>query len=300
MNNLNRIHLAGLRTVEAIGRLGTLRAAANELGVTPGAVSQQVQKTERQLGHALFLRRRTGMSLTARGEQVMRHLSTGMSELSAAVAMAVRVREEVLTVSAAPVFTGKWLVWRLTKFNSAHPDIRVHVDATEQIVDPDLSDVDVCIRVGDDKWSGANATKLLDQWVFPVCSPAIAERIGSAKDLSGIPIIRDSGAMFGWNVWLEPEGLAESILNDGPVFSNSSLCVDAAIAGQGVFLAWETIAGDAIERGQLVAPLSGRYPNGLAFWLVVGNQAAKSRKLRTFATWLHREMNSPLDSPQPQ
>ena len=90
-----------------------------------------------------------------------------------AVAMAVRVREEVLTVSAALVFAGKWLVWRLTKFNSAHPDIRVRVDASEHIVDPDFSDVDVCIRVGNDKRSGANASKILDQRVFPVCSPAM-------------------------------------------------------------------------------------------------------------------------------
>ncbi|MBL4906933.1 MAG: LysR family transcriptional regulator, partial [Sneathiella sp.] len=147
MNNLNKVQLAGLRAIEAVGRLGTLRLAAEELGVTPGAVSQQVQKTEQQLGCLLFERRPKGLTATTMGAEVIRRLSSGMAELSAAVALTETREENVLTVSVAPVFAGKWLVWRLKSFNEQYPHIRVRVDASIDLVDPNISDVDVCIRV---------------------------------------------------------------------------------------------------------------------------------------------------------
>ena len=295
MKNLNRIQLGGLRAVEAVGRLGNLREAAEEIGVTPGAVSQQVVKTERQLGRTLFQRRPKGMALTPHGKEMMRHLTSGMSELSAAVATVELSRENALTVSAAPVFAGKWLVWRLKDFNEKHPDVRIRVDATTSLVDPDYSDVDVCIRVGRGQWSGVNAIKLVDQRVFPVCSPAMAEHLSAPQDLTGVPIIRDSGEMFGWNTWLAPNGLDENMLSEGPAFSDASLCLDAAVAGQGVFLAWETIACDALEAGRLVAPLPGRYPTGLAFWFVVGAHTRKPQNVRNFENWLRHELEAALD-----
>ncbi len=301
MQNLSRINLGGLRAIEAVGRLGSLRAAADEIGVTIGAVSQQVQKTEQQLGRRLFERRPKGLRLTPQGEAVMRHLTAGMSELSAGVALAERRQEHVLTVSVAPVFASKWLVWRLKSFNARHPDIHVRVDATQTMVDPDTSDVDVCIRVGTGDWPGVSASKLIDQRVFPVCSPMLAQQISSPKDLARFPIIRDQGQTFSWNIWLKHNGLDETILGDGPEFSDGSLCLDAAIAGQGVFLAWETVACDALRFGRLVAPFPDRYRTDLAHWFVTGQHVSKSRSVRDFERWLRRELEvslAPVDSPQ--
>jgi LysR family glycine cleavage system transcriptional activator len=295
MRNLNRIGLGGLRAIEAVGRLGSLRAAADEIGVTPGAVSQQVQKTEAQLGCALFERRAKGMTLTPRGQDVLRHLTSGMSELSAAVALAARHREDTLTVSVAPVFAGKWLVWRLNGFHQAHPHLRIRVDATSVFVDPDTSDVDVCIRAGLGQWPGVNLTKLADQRALPVCSPALAPQINCPRDLGRVPVIRDHGEMFGWNIWLEPNGLDEAILSDGPVFSNASLCLDAAIAGQGVFLAWEALACDALKSGRLVAPFPDRHPTGFSYWYVTGKYAPRSQGVRDFETWLRSELDASIN-----
>jgi LysR family glycine cleavage system transcriptional activator len=148
MRNLNRYHLNGLRAVEAVGRLGTLRAAAAELGVTVGAVSQQILKSEEQFGRSLFERLPKGLTPTPFGQEVLRHLTAGFAEISAGVALAERRRDDVLTVSVAPVFAGKWLVWRLQRFRDQHPDIHVRIDAEVALVDPDTSDVDVCVRVG--------------------------------------------------------------------------------------------------------------------------------------------------------
>lgn len=300
MKNLGHIHLGGLRAIEAVGRLGGLRAAADEIGVTVGAVSQQVQKTEQQLGRALFERRPKGLRLTPHGEAVMRHLTIGMSELSAAVTLAERREDRGLTVSVAPVFASKWLVWRLKKFNALHPDIRVRVDATNTMVDPNTSDVDICIRVGTGDWQGVTMSKLIDQHIFPVCSPSLAAQISEPRDLARFPIILDQGETFGWNIWLKPNGLDDTILGDGPTFSDGSLCLDAAIAGQGVFLAWETVACDALRFGRLVAPFPDRYRTDYAHWFVTGRHGPKSRSVRDFERWLRRELEialSPVDQP---
>ena len=296
MKNLNRVHLGGLRAIEAVGRLGTLRAAADEIGVTVGAVSQKVQKAELQLGRVLFERRPKGLTLTSQGQEVVRHLTSGLSELSLAINLARRDQDDVLTVSVAPVFAEKWLVWRLKDFNDAHPAIRIRVDATTALIDPNTSDVEVCIRVGRGQWSNVKATRLLDHRVFPVCSPALARRIETPADLSKVPIIRDPGEMFGWKIWLEPNGLDEGVLGEGPTFSNGSLCLDAAIAGQGVFLAWETLACDGLNAGRLAAPFPDRYPTGLAYWFVVGQHAPKTPSVRDFENWLRGELNRSIGS----
>lgn len=290
MRNLNRIHLSGLRAVEAAGRLGSLRAAADELGVTPGAVSQQIQKTEMQLGRPLFQRRPGGMMPTDHGAKVIGHLTSGMSELSAAVAAAEFRQEDILTVSAAPVFAGKWLVWRLTRFNEKHPDIHIRLDATGMFVNPGVSDVDVCIRVGKGQWPDVDAEKLFDQIVFPVCSAAIAERLSVPQDLSNVPIIRDQHEMFGWDTWLKPNGLDASVLGDGPSFSDASLCLDAAIAGQGVFLAWDILAYHAVHAGQIAAPFNGRYASGFSTWFVTGKGIRKRKSVQVFRNWLRDEL----------
>ncbi len=290
MKNLNAVHLNGLRAVEAVGRLGTLRAAADELNVTVGAVSQQVQKAELQLGRILFERSRKGLTPTAQGADILAHLTRGLFELSTAVSIARQTAENTLTVSVAPVFAGKWLVWRLQEFNAAHPGIRIRVDATVERADPNTSDVDICIRIGRGPWPNVRADKLIDHRVFPVCSPEMANRLRTVDDLARVPIIRDPHAMFGWNVWLDPNGLNEDILDEGPVFSDASLCLDAAVAGQGVFLAWETLACDGLAAGRLVEPFPGRYPTGNSYWFITAHNTRPTANTRAFERWLRHEL----------
>ncbi len=292
MQSLNRVHLGGLRAIEAVGRLGSLAAAADEMGVTVGAVSQKVRKAEQQLGRPLFERRPSGLAPTALGAEVVRLLASGMSDLAAAVDLVGRETHDSLTVSVAPVFAEKWLVWRLQDFHDAHPGIPIRVDATIDVVDPNASDVDMCIRAGGGAWPGVEAHKLLDQRVFPVCSTALAERLATPADLADVPIIRDPGAMFGWDVWLEPNGLDEGVLGDGPTFSNASLCLDAAMTGQGVFLAWETLAGDALMSGRLAAPFRDHHASGVGYWLVVPRHARQPKAVQAFETWLREELTA--------
>ncbi len=298
MKNLNRIHLSGLRAVESVARLGSVKAAADELGVTVGAVSQQVHKTEAQLGVQLFDRQNRALLPTAHMLVMQPHLTGAMSSLSTAIATTQRGREDALTISVAPVFAGKWLVWHLKQFNKAHPGIRVRVEATIDLVDPDTSDVDLCIRVGHGPYPGLNTEKLLKQRVFPVCSPKFAGQIREPKDIGKLPIIRDPGQMYSWNTWLNLFGLDESILQDGPTFSDGSLCLDAAIAGHGVFLAWETLAVYAVKSGQVISPFPDRPSTGQAYWLISGKNAPKTKAQQAFGEWLKEELQASIGRPK--
>lgn len=292
MKNLNRIHLSGLRAAEAVGRLGSLRAAADELGVTPGAVSQQVQKVEGQLGRLLFLRTPKGLVPASDSLPLLRRMTSGMAELSGAVDMALGGHPNRITISVAPVFAAKWLVWRLPSFQAAHPDIQIGIDASASYVDPDRSEADACVRVGGGHWPESVVEKLAGQHVFPVCSPLLGERLKQPSDLPALPVIRDKGSRLDWNLWLKPNGLESAQLSPGPVYSDASLCVDAAIAGQGVFLAWETLAEYALRAGHLVMPFPDRYPSGDAYWFVTGRVKRAGGAVRAFRDWLRTELRA--------
>jgi LysR family transcriptional regulator, glycine cleavage system transcriptional activator len=292
MQNLNRIPLRALRAVEAVARLGSLARAAEELRVSPGAVSQQVASAEAALGFVLFERGAKGMRTTKRAEEICAQLTAGFSRLSQAMALAEEVREDVLTVSVAPVFAARWLIWRLPAFQAAHPDVKVRLDASVGLVDPGRGDVDLCIRVGRGDWPGLAVERLFPQIVFPVSSPALATRLASPSDLVRVPIIREPRPNFDWGDWLAPGEPAPGDLPDGPVFSDASLCLDAAISGSGVFLTFETLAADALAHGRLVEPFFRRRATQNAYWFVTAEGRTPPPPARLFRRWIKGEISA--------
>jgi len=296
MKNLNLVHLNGLRAIETVGRLGSLQAAADELGVTSGAVSQQVAKAEAQLGHLIFERRPKGLVPTEIGLRVLARLAEGFEKLSEAVALAQRRDNNCLTISVAPVFASRWLVRRLDSFAREHPDIILRIDATMQLIDPATSDIDLGIRVGDGQWPGVNADLILAQEVFPVCSPAFAGKLRVAADLLDAAVAIDNRAMFDWNVWLKVAGHDGAGIQPRHAFNEASLCLDAVMAGQGVMLAWQTLASDAIEEGRLCVPFKIRASTGFGHYFITAKDQRESRKVRSFKSWLTRELASSMDA----
>lgn len=292
MHDLNAVNLVALRAVEAVARRGSLRAAADELGVTPGAVSQQIIKAETQLDRKLFKRTPSGLIPTEVGREASIHLAEGFAALSRGVALTRRRSSEAITISVAPVFAGKWLVWRMGRFAEAHEGVRVRIDATVDLIEPRAGEIDACIRVGWGDWVGVDVEELFPQRVFPVCAPDMAAKLQNPADLANVPIIREPKSMFGWDVWLKPNGLNEDVLGDGPVFSDASLCLDASVAGQGVFLAWETLAADALQMGRLVAPFPGRFRTGISYWFVEPKGQRRLRPVEAFRAWLVSELRN--------
>ena len=208
MKNLNMLHLNGLRAVEAVARLGSLQAAAEEMSVTIGAVSQQVIKAEAQLGRSVFLRQPKGMVPLDAARPMLARLTEGFRALSQGVALGRPADENLLTVSVAPVFAARFLVHRLESFSRRHPLIRLRIEATTALADLNGGDVDLAIRVGRGVWPGVYAELLMEQRVFPVCTPALAADLRAPADILRLPAIIDGPSAFSWDIWLQQAGLA--------------------------------------------------------------------------------------------
>lgn len=289
---LNRVHLNGLRAVETVARLGSLAAAAAELNVSVSAVSQQIKRTEKQLGRALFERTPGGLVPTEFGTVFTARLSAGFRELAQAVALASEASECTLVVSVAPAFASKWLLPRLSRHFARHPNVLLRIDASVRIADLDHSDIDIAIRLGDGKWSGGRAELLLAQEVFPVCAPSIAAKLKSIEDLSQTCAITDERAMISWESWFEAAGVEPVTFLKGARFTDPMLCLESAIAGHGVMLAWQLLTADALADGRLVAPFGVRAQSGLGYWLVTSQMKSESRKVRDFKAWIREEIEA--------
>ena len=299
MRNLNTVHLNGLRALESVGRLGSLQAAADELGVTIGAVSQQINKAEAQLGRPVFERRAKGLVVTEFGTSVLARLAEGFQKLSEAVHIARRRESDALVISVAPVFASRWLVFKLERFSEQFPEIRLRIDATTSLIDPATSDVDLCIRVGRGTWPGMRAELILEQEVFPVCSPALAGSVKTPEDILKLPIVIERKAMFPWDVWLDAAGLSGREVTARHTFSEGSLCLDAAIAGQGVMLAWQTLTAYGLMGGQLVAPTGISAKTGFGHYFVTADGARETANIRAFKTWMREELATTMAEIEP-
>lgn len=289
MAMLNRVHLNGLRAVETVARLGSLSAAASELNVSASAVSQQVKRTEEQLGQALFERTASGLVLTEFGTVFTARLGAGFRELAQAIALADEASECTLVVSVAPAFASKWLLPRLSRHFARHPNVLLRIDASVRIADLDRSDIDLAIRLGDGTWPGARAELLLAQEVFPVCAPVIANKLKSIEDLALTCAITDERSMITWESWFEAAGVKPVTFLKGARFTDPMLCLESAIAGHGVMLGWQLLAADALADGRLVAPFGVRAQSGLGYWLVTSAAKTESRKVRDFKIWIREE-----------
>ena len=283
---LNRVPLRSLRAVEATARLGSLAKAASELNVSPGAVSQLVATAEKTLGLPLFERHSKGMTATPRAKELCAELTAGFSRLAKAVLLAENLADHRIVVSVAPTFAARWLLWRLPQFQAQHPDIKVDLDASVDLITPGRGNVDLCVRVGRGGWSGVKAEKLFAQVIFPVCAPGLAATLTHPRDLLRVPIIREPKPNFTWRDWLEPGEPAMAELPEGPVFSDAAMCIDAAVSGSGVFLTYETLASEPLKRGALVELFSRRRATDNAYWLISPPDTRLSRPARLFAEWL--------------
>lgn len=290
MKALNSIHLNGLRAIEAVGRLGALQAAADELGVTVGAVSQQVIKAERQLGRTVFERTARGMQPTAFGAPFLRKLNAGFRELEEAVGTARHRDDAVLVISVAPIFASRWLIHRIHQFSAENPQISLRIESTTALADLAGSDVDLGIRIGPGNWPGVKAEFILPQEMFPVCTPALADRLRTPADLVDMPAVIDANDQFTWDRWLQAAGLDQPAPRTRHMFSDASLCLDAALAGQGVLLAWPILASWALKEGLLVAPFDIRVKTGMGYYLITAPDVREPRKVALFKTWIRRAL----------
>lgn len=285
--------LLALRAFAETGRHGSIKHAAEAMGVTSGAVSQQIRLLEERIGTRLFTRTRYGVQLTDAGSKVHPALLRAFDQIENSLEAfdAINARQNV-TVSTVPSFAASWLVPRLGRFMSHHPDIEVRVEASSDLVDLRRERVDVAIRHGLGQYSDLETKRLLTPVLIPVASPKLLVEgppIREPADCLAYTLLQNSDRTD-WSLWLKALGVADdSRAKRGPAFDDDFLLIRAAEAGQGLALIRDIYANDEVAAGRLALALDQPWPAQFAYYVVRTAHATPRAAVEAFVDWLESE-----------
>jgi LysR family transcriptional regulator, glycine cleavage system transcriptional activator len=290
--------LSALRAFEAAARHMSFSRAADELHVTPAAISHQVHALEEDLGVRLFHRMNRSIELTTSAQILLPGLSDAFAGIQSAVRR-LRAHNDTgtLTVTASPSLAAKWLVLRLHRFQEQHPEVDVRISATDDVVDLTRGDFDIAIRYGCGKYPGLEIELLFTNEVFPACSPRLltgGPPLRTPEDLPRHTLIHDQAVerdpfVPTWAMWLKAAGVKDAPATAGLTFNSISLALDAAVAGQGVVLAYSNIAAADLAAERLVRLFSLALPDPFAYYIVTAPGTLERPKVQAFRNWLRQE-----------
>ena len=292
--------LTWLRSFETAARHCSFKKAADELNVTPSAISQQIRQLEEYYDIRLFVRRPRSLELTRVGGLAAPLLQRGLESITEACnAIESDRNKEVLVVTVPPSFCAKWLIPRLGRFHDRHPHIEVRIDARDDLVDLNTGWADVGVRYGDGNYPDLHVEPLIRDVYCPVCSPKLLERTGGLDHLSQITQYRLlhvdwpplSWEAPSWDMWLKATNTSHPDLEKGHRFSNEMMALDAAISGIGVALTSRANAAIALADGRLVKVLENIQPIKAQFqyYLVRSKTDSPPQSIARFCAWLHAE-----------
>jgi len=289
--------LNALRAFETAARHMNFTRAAEELSVTPGAVSQQIQNLEDYVGAALFKRTSRGLLLTDAAQTALPALREAFDRLQeASELLTASVDGRRVTVSAAPSFAAKWLVPRLGRFESDHPEVDVWLSAGMELVDFNAGEVDLAIRYGSGHYAGLEVTRLMSETVIPVASPALlaARPLDRLEDLAQHTLLHDGSpdadeSCPDWTMWLAARGVRDVDGTRGPRFNQSSLVIEAAMNGRGIALAKRALAQADLDAGRLVTTLDIATAVDFSYYVVHPKAKGRLPQVKAFVGWLKAE-----------
>jgi LysR family glycine cleavage system transcriptional activator len=280
-----------LAAFESAARHQSFSRAAQELHVTDSAISHRIRLLEEQLGQKLFIRKKSGLTLTARGSYFLAAVQSALSTLKTASAALARNERRVVRLSIGPALARNWLVGRLAEFYATHTDIDIEISATKlsgnKLAVLKSGEADIAIRYGtQEDWTGFEAMKLLEGNLFPVCSPSYRKvhEMRKPKDLLGSTLLRLPGEP--WAPWFAAAGLKCEEPLQGPVFSDADLMLDAAASSQGVALARSMLVGERLSTGRLMIPFDISIPAASAYFAVYSNGPAQKPEVGALLEWL--------------
>ena len=280
--------LASLRAFDITARTLSFTGAARELSQTQGAISHQVGVLEARLGVKLFERQARGLKLTEAGGRYLPLVRDSLERLRAAEDLVRMERPSVLTVTVSPNFASKWLIPRLGSFSVTHPNLDLRISASLQHVDFNREDIDLAVRHGNGDWPDLHVIRLCAEELFPACSPSrlqVGPPIRTLADLAKHVLLHDRSRGH-WRDWLAAFGAEYPNGERGPLFDQTALAIDAALAGQGIALARTALASLDLIAGRLVRPLRESVPAAFAYWIVCRKSAADAPKICQFRSWL--------------
>ena len=247
---------------------------------------------EAELGLKLFNRERQRLVITEAGRAYLIVVRDAFDRIAAGTERLLqRQRGGALTVSTSPNFAAKWLVHRLGRFAEVHPEIDLRVSASATHIDFAREDIDLAIRHGDGNATGLHITRLCAEELFPVCSPKLLDGrnpLRAPADLGRLTLLHVNDRQD-WTQWLDFAGVTDASSARGPVLSQASMAIDAAVDGQGVALARTALAAWDLIGGRLVRPFAMAMPLRYAYWIVCPKATAKLPKIAAFSDWLLAE-----------
>jgi len=281
--------LNALRAFEAAARHLSVKNAADELCVPPGAVSQLIKALELHLGIALFRRVNRGIFLTDAGQAYLPPVRSAFRQIGDATRrVAVPAETGILTVSATPFFAAAWLVPRLQRFQDAHPDIDLQVMTGSALADFSRDGVDVAIRHGLGRYPGLSSQRVLTVEIVPVAAPALVKRLGmpaAPAALTHWPRVNDTERK-GWQLWFQAQGVEDMGPARGPSFDDSGLLLKAVLTGQGAALLPAAVVADDLAEGRLVQLSAVTWLEDFAYYLVYPEGSHDRPKVAAFRDWL--------------
>ncbi|WP_242111757.1 LysR substrate-binding domain-containing protein [Luteimonas aquatica] len=287
---MGRPPLHALQGFVAAARFGNLSRAAESMHVTVSALSHQMRALEERLGYKLLARNARGVSLTAEGQRLLERIAPHLDAIAQAVQPFAARRDDILTVSATPSMASNWLVPRLGSFLAAHPKIEINLLSSEAVVDFASNDgIDAALRIGYGQWPGVTAEHLFDEWLVPMASPALVERMGGGIDVRPLaewPLLGDPDGE--WNNWFAQAG-GTPPTRFVAVFDSSESHHRAALDGVGVAMGRLTRARLLLESGQLVRLSPQRLKTRYAHYLVYPQRSAEHRGFLSFRDWLREQ-----------
>ncbi|MGI9367040.1 MAG: transcriptional regulator GcvA [Rhizobiaceae bacterium] len=291
--------LNSLRAFEAAARLLSFQKAAEELFVTPSALSYQIRQLEDYVELPLFNRLNRAVTLTEAGERLYPDIHEGFEHFQRAVASLKRATQDnVLVVSSGPAFAAKWLAPRVYRFVDTHPEIELRIAANLKLVDFNTDEVDVAIRFGEGKYPGLHSEPLFNELTLPLISPILLDKFEGKfghKEMHEVTLLHDDSTSFmteavGWSTWLEKEGLSDVDGTRGPRFNHADHGLDAAIDGAGIVLGRVSLAMRDIRSGRLIAPFDTYVQASAGFHFVTTENGLETPKIATFRNWLMAEV----------
>lgn len=280
--------LTALRAFEAAARLNSFKKAAEELAVTATAISHRIRVLEEDLERPLFLRKVRAVELTADGLELFTAVHSGFDTISAAVERLRQPRRASVTLSTTPAFATKWLVPRLADFQVQHPDIDLHIHASDAPVDLHSGTVDLAIRYGNGPYDGISAMLLLENQFAPVASTRL--EVANTLDISQWPLIHFNWHLpprleINWSTWLRACGHEEQEAASEIRYSDESHAIQAAVAGQGVAMLSLLLVEEELRLG-LLKIVAKPTLNGMPYHLLKSRQHPQSEAVAVVENWL--------------
>ena len=282
---------AALRAFEAAARLCSFKEAAQELALTPSAISHQIKALEEHLGVRLFYRQHNTVLLTEIGQNYLLALRDAFTRLDAATAqLQQQVSHGRLTIGLFPTLAATWLIPRLSSFHEAYPELDVRLITSLEPLDFNNADIDLAIRYASNACPDLLCDFLFEEELFPVCSPnykkTVSEPLNHTVDLTEHTLIYCPGHPEEWPQWFNAAGIANPPSGRRIDLDSRTLVLRAAADGLGVAMGRRPFINDDLASGRLIAPFQPHLKSGLSYYLVCPQHTAKQPKIACFRQWL--------------